>query len=524
MAIQEPSDLLTSIVSLLRIFWRVNEGNEAFRAATLQAAEAMIPDPPDKEAHERDLVDLLASELVATAIGILDSAPGALSAEDLAVLLAAAQLLDEWHRPIANDLSGEQWQARTVPHIQAQTRLNVAGAYNTNKDVGLLVPRHCPDFHLCPADWLKAEVLKEFAAGDGVTVHFDARQYLQFTAMLPAKIIASAPDGGAGPDRDIAVERRGVAADVPVPNRDTPHRVLVAPVLEAKNEVTLSSDGTRYRVVSHDFEERAAAIVDAAYTRQGSILFTPEMALSDASYRAFRAALRARHSMASAAGALPPLAYAIVGVMSHEGVTPRNFVAVLAGDGRVLAEQDKISRWDLTPDEQRWLGLGKDGDTLPDWLEESIAPSEGVAVLDLPGFGRLMVLICADMSIEEPGDFLYVNGGVNWVYAPIMDRTWRPRRDGSKENWIVARSLRAARASRGNVVVTNSMPLTTVCNETNAVRGIAYPASAVCHVALMLDGRDDNPASAIKDVDLLKTDVVVCEDWYDGWEGFFHPK
>lgn len=228
--------------------------------------------------------------------------------------------------------------------------------------------------------------------------------------------------------------------------------------------------------------------------------------------------------MASAAGALPPLAYAIVGVMSHEGVTPRNFVAVLAGDGRVLAEQDKISRWDLTPDEQRWLGLGKDGDTLPDWLEESIAPSEGVAVLDLPGFGRLMVLICADMSIEEPGDFLYVNGGVNWVYAPIMDRTWRPRRDGSKENWIVARSLRAARASRGNVVVTNSMPLTTVCNETNAVRGIAYPASAVCHVALMLDGRDDNPASAIKDVDLLKTDVVVCEDWYDGWEGFFHPK
>ncbi|MBX7512984.1 hypothetical protein K3179_00335 [Qipengyuania sp. GH38] len=524
MATQEPSDLLTSIIALLRDFWRRNEGNAGFRTATLRAAEAIMPAPSDKEAHERDLAELLASEPVATAVGLLGAEPGELSAEDLAALLAAAQSLDEWHRPIANDLSGETWQVRTAPHIEAQTRLNVEGVYNTNKNLGLLVPRHCSDFHLCPTDWLEAEVLKDFATGDETTVHFDARHYLQFTCMLPVRITASAPDGGAGPDRAIAVERKGVAADVLVPNRDTPHRILVAPVLEAKDEVTLSSNGTRYRVVSHDFEDRAATIVEAAYTQQGSILFIPEMALSDSSYRALRAALRASHSTSSAGGTLPHLAYAIVGVMSHEGVSPRNFVAVLAGNGRVLAEQDKISRWDLTPEEQRWLGLGKDDDILPDSLKESIAPAERVTLLDLPGFGRLMVLICADMSIEEPGDFLYVNGGVNWVYAPIMDRTWRPKRDGSEENWIVARSLRAARASRGNVVVTNSMPLTTVCNETNAARGIGYPPSPVCHVALMLDGRDQNPASAFKDVDLRRSDVVVCEDWYDGWETFFPPK
>lgn len=524
MATQEPSDLLTSIISLLRDFWRANEGNEAVRTITLSSAEAIMPDPPAEEAHERNLADLLATEPVATAVGLLGAEPRELSAEDLAALLAAAQSLDEWHRPIANDLSGEQWQARTTSHLDAQTRLNVNGAYNTNTDVGLLVPRHCPDFHLCPTAWLEAEVQKEFAAADETTVHFDARHYLQFTSMLPTKIRASAPDGGRGPDRDIAVERQGVAADVPVPNRDAPHRILVAPVLEAKDEVTLSSDGTRYRVVSHDCEKRVEAIVEAAYARQGSILFIPEMALSDVSYRALRLVLNARHRTASAGGTLPPLAYAIVGVMSHEGVNSRNFVAVLAGDGRVLAEQEKISRWDLTPDEQRWLGLGKDGERLPDSLEESITPAERVTLLDLPGFGRLMVLICADMSIHEPGDFLYVNGGVNWVYAPIMDRTWRPRRDGREENWIVARSLRAARASRGNVVVTNSMPLTNVCNETNAARGIDYPSSPVCHVALMLDGRDENPASAFKDVDLRKRDVVVCEDWYNGWETFFPPK
>ncbi len=490
----------------------------------LRAVEELMPEPSVEEAHLRDLADLLATAPVATAIELLDAEPRSLSTKDLATLLAAAQSLDEWHRPIANDLSGEQWQVRTAPHLEAQTRLMLHGAYNTNKSVGLLVPRHCPDFRRCPTAWLEAEVLKEFAAGDETTVHLDTRHYLQFTSMLPTKITASAPDGGRGPDRDIAVERQGVDATVPVPGRDAPHRILVAPVLEAKDEVTFISDGTQYCVVPNDIEDRAAAIVETAYAQKGSILFMPEMALSDATYRAIKSALRAKHSTASKGGVLPPLAYVIVGVKSHEGLNPRNFVAILAGDGRVLAEQDKISRWDLKPDEQCWIGLGKDGDILPDSLEESITPAERVTLLDLPGFGRLLVLICADMSIQEPGDFLYVNGGVNWLYAPIMDRTWRPMRDGRKENWIVARALRAARATRGNVVVTNSMPLTTVCNETNAARNIPYPASPVCHVALMLDGRDENPASAFKGVDLRRTDVVVREDWYDGWEPFFLPK
>ncbi|PNQ76364.1 hypothetical protein BA950_07760 [Erythrobacter sp. SAORIC-644] len=47
-----------------------------------------------------------------------------------------------------------------------------------------------------------------------------------------------------------------------------------------------------------------------------------------------------------------------------------------------------------------------------------------------------MVLICADMNIGEPGDFLYVSGGVDWVYASIMDGSWRLERNGAGEGWF----------------------------------------------------------------------------------------
>lgn len=518
---QDPSDLLVELVASLREFWAARADDEDARAGVLSEAIALLPDDVARaEPHLVSVIDLLDRSPISNSIPILKKPIYQWRPTELATMLEAVQILDQWHRPIAPDLSGETWRQPTPEHLTAQSRLLVDGSYNSNRTIALLVPRHCSGWRLCPRDWIEAEGAKDYLIPSPSEKHFDLRAYLQFTSMVPADLPASSPDGGAGPDRRIRLRQIGVDPSVPVPDREEAHRILVAPMLHGADEVELTRAEKLYHVAPSDQVERVRAVVDAVYSHRGSVLFTPEMAMSDVTYAAMREVLRERHREACADGALPVLAYAIVGVMSTAGPHPRNFVAILSASGDVLAEQDKISRWDLTPGEQLWLGLGSDGDPLPDRLEESIVPAEEVRVIDLPGLGRLLVLICADMNIDEPGDFLFVNGGVNWVYAPIMDRTWLPVRTGPETSWILKRALRAAGASKGNVVVTNSMPLTTICNVTNAARGDRWPAATTCHVALMLDGRTDNPHGAIRDVALGAETVIVKEDWYDGWEAF----
>jgi predicted amidohydrolase len=344
---------------------------------------------------------------------------------------------------------------------------------------------------------------------------------MAMTTLLPSTMYVCSPDAGAGPMREVGL--RLVVSDdwPPVPSRSSPHRILIAPVLERAEEVTLTRTGDSYRVTPADCPARINDLVAAVRAAGGSVLFIPEMALSRASYEALQAGLRDSHRAVSRdTGRLPELAYAIVGVCEPAGNGSRNFVAVLASDGTVLAEQDKISRWDLTPDEQLWLGLGREGDALPDRLREGIEPADEIRLVELPGLGRLSVLICADMDVREPGDFLYLNGGIDWVYAPIMDRSRAPRRDGSEEFWIVRRSLRAAQATRGNVVVANSMPLTDLCNATNAARSMPFPPEAECHVALLLDGRPEQVAAASGTAALGDSTVLIQVDWFDGWSDF----
>lgn len=519
---QEPSDLLVSLTFRVRSFWTDPKLDARDRDRWLEDARASAFSLGRPEPHDLRPDEILHRTEKARAVLQLPNTE--ITGDGLIALLHAVQLLDAWHRPIANDLSGEQWQVMPDAHLDAQTRLLTTGAFNSNTDLGILVPRYGPDWRLCPDDWIESEIAKEYEETFDDSVHLDLRPYLPLTSVLPRRIEASAPDDGRGPPREVELQYVTSPTGLSIQNRTQSHRILVAPVLEAEGEVAIELSSGKYFVRPLDLPDKIDALVDAAFNAEGSVLFMPEMALSKVSFDRLCSALAKEHGEWSRVnGRVPHLAYAIVGVIEDDADSSRNYVAVLSGSGDILARQDKMSRWDLNPEAQRWLGLGHDDDDLADVIEEAIVPAPSVNLIELPGLGRLMVLICADMNIGEPGDFLYVNGGVDWVYAPIMDRTWRLQRDGTQEGWIVERSLRAAKATKGNVVVTNSIPLTAICNRTNKARGKPFAPSDSCQIALLIDGRDDSLSNARLEIPLGENQVIAAKDWFDGWEPFVLP-
>jgi len=299
------------------------------------------------------------------------------------------------------------------------------------------------------------------------------------------------------------------------------HRIMITPFLEDEHHVALSENAGRYHVKTVDRSTTVPAIVVKAYEEQGTVLFAPEMAFNDDAFKRLRIELANAHAKFSLQfHRPPPLAYIIVGVLEAGQPDDKNYVAVLGPAGELLARQSKITRWDLGKDEQCMLGLGTDPSTRPDCLEEAIEPANQVELIELPGLGRLLILICADMDVDEPGDFLYVNGGLDWVYVPIVDRSRTPSRDGGREDWIVERAFRAATATKACVVVTNSMPLTAISNRTNATRGLSFPMQSTCHVALLIEGGEIGMPTKEEKVGLDANSVLVVSDWMDGWTSF----
>lgn len=516
---QEPSDLLVALISRVRSFWTDHKLDIRDRERWLEKARASSFSPGRPEPHYLQADEI--SHRTEKAAALLELSNAEIGGDALITLLHAIQLVDSWHRPIANDLSGEQWPVLPDAHLDAQSRLLTTGAFNSNTETGILVPRYGPDWRLCPDDWIENEIAKEYEETFDDSVHLDLRPYLPLTSLLPRQIQASAPNDGRGPPRKVELQYLVSPIGLSIQNRTKPHRILVAPVLEAEAEVAIKVASGKYFVRPSDLPDKIDQLVEAAFDAEGSVLFMPEMALSKVSFERLRTALAKKHGERSRInGRVPDLAYAIVGVIEDDAGSSRNYVAVLSGSGEILARQDKLSRWDLEPEAQRWLGLGYDDEDLADVVEEGIVPAPYVNLVELPGLGRLMVMICADMNIGEPGDFLYVNGGVDWVYAPIMDRTWRLERNGAREGWIVERSLRAARATKGNVVVTNSLPLTAICNRTNQIRDRPFAAEASCQIGLLIDGRNNSLMSARMEAPLGKTQVIAAEDWFDGWEPF----
>jgi predicted amidohydrolase len=78
----------------------------------------------------------------------------------------------------------------------------------------------------------------------------------------------------------------------------------------------------------------------------------------------------------------------------------RNYIAAISGNGEILFTQDKLSHWNLDAGAQSRFGL--DGKGFPVPLRENTIAGTNIMVAEFDGIGRVMALICADMSHNMP--------------------------------------------------------------------------------------------------------------------------
>ena len=187
----------------------------------------------------------------------------------------------------------------------------------------------------------------------------------------------------------------------------------------------------------------------------------------------------------------------------------------------MLLEQDKLSHWNLGEAAQSRFGLlGK----YPVPLLEDTQPGNSITIAELPGLGRLLTLICADLSANQPGDWIAENIGIDWLHAPIMDGSscWTQPR----VQWAIRRAERAAGAGTA-AVVTNSMALTFWNNQVIAresAKDAAYPYRIYteCGIALAVLPRADSikMQHVTEPMPPRRSPVVHLIDWSGGWDDF----
>ena len=299
----------------------------------------------------------------------------------------------------------------------------------------------------------------------------------------------------------------------------------VAPLAERGSDVAFLADesGTSYALALGYGEERFGTALRRALTSNVDILLVPEMALPEGDRADFDDRLRSLIVDAQAdhfdrTQTLPRLRLVIAGVLGprRDDSFHRNYAVVFDanGDRHPAFEQRKLSHWNLTQGEQIMFGIDRHHPEqwpLADPIMENSLPGDRLTVLEIPGIGRTATLICADMSQSNPGDWMYINAVLDWLHAPIMDKSicWATA-DSRRERrpWIVRRSYRAARLARTLVVTTNSMALTRWINEANQSCGSFYPKFEKIGIGLAIDGRRNPPTFDHLLVDVDQRDVV----------------
>ncbi len=427
-------------------------------------------------------------------------------------LAEALQRLDEWHRILGTRTAVE---ARLDGFQEAALRrLMVDGrGYNPPGPFGTVVPA--------------AGAVRDPSKACVVA------QLLHATAHLPVRVPAGDPDDAtASTDREVelhyvarmprAGDPRGEVGDRPV--------VAVAPVLQDKADATVeirASTG-RYGVRIRYDPARLHGIVSTAVEGGAHLLFMPEMTVDAEHVPTLASAIRrAVGGWTRSRRALPQLRFVVAGLAHASGDAGNNSIVVLDAEGREILRQDKLCRWNLKWYHQRNYGIVPTcPEDAPD-LVEDIPGGTRVHLADLDGLGRFLTLICADMDHDRPGDWLVRNLSVDWLHAPIMDRSiaWSRDAAGVLQPWIVARANRATENGAARVVVTNSVILTLLLNEHNGANPhLGYPVLDRCAIAFMLDR--DGGTRTFRQVEATlpcAAPLIELVRWSDGFAPFPPP-
>lgn len=454
------------------------------------------------------------------------------SYEEFSVLAKALQALDRWHRPLG------QWPnsklARLPDHDLARARLGTEYAYGADAH-GSIIPIWS---ELSPGNaWRGAfeGLYRQHHDGaprtgdDGAARPLVLASLLAETAYMPACIVAQSADGNTSQREVRLIYRRALVPEVDALGRDRLNLIAIAPLLEAVTDVEISVQGSGYGVRPMYDPVRLQQIVRHAISKQVEVLLLPECSVAEENLEVLIDALLAEaRAFAKREGDPAALRYVFAGVAgaSRPGDVNANYVIVLDSYGRVVMRQHKLFGWDLSEPQIERFGLIETLAEAPRSQEglvrENIAPASEMTVLDLGGLGRVIALICADMSFNLPGDWLMQHFRVDFLHAPIMDQTLldlafneRGRLVGS---WIGDRAHRAACLGASRIAVSNSMALTQRLNAFNEQSKSDRKAISHCGIGLLIDGLGEDlryrrVTSSVK----RPSPVLVLERWAHLW-------
>ena len=430
----------------------------------------------------------------------------------LAPLIRRAQLFDFWLEPTVNsDMKPKAAQINFRDAFEAD-------GYVLLEDDSVISPR-------CRQSW-RSDVKRTESTG------IFAR-HLRIVAYIPSRLDSDDPNNLTCPGRPIKVHYKLWNSKALISNPMPKHPVIaIAPLAERGCDVAfvLSECGTKYAVQLNYNETRFEEALRGALDNGAHILLVPEMAVPEGDPEDFndhfgKLILDVQTEFFDRTQKTGELRLIIAGVVGDErssGVH-ENYAVVFDAHGCQPPEfkQHKLSHWNLTKEQQDRFGVSccKAIRQQPiNSIEENSRLAECLTVLDIPIVGRTVIQICSDMSQNNPGDWLGINAVLDWIYAPIMDKStcWEISDERNEQRpWIVRRTYRSARLMGTLVVTTNSMALTHRVNKTNNRPDSEWPQYAKVGIGLAIDGRRNPPTYS---------HVAVCVDKKDVLELFSHPE
>ena len=456
---------------------------------------------------------------IAAALGSWPPPPPT-TARDFARYGAALQRLDRWHRPL---LPSETALSRQAEHEILLDRMALEDRFNANPEYGTVIARQAfgsPFLRLDAVDL-------DWAADPAPNAYAVLCALLDICVFLPASVAAGDPDAEASTDgsRRIGLTFRRYAPEEPgLPWPPDVLRIALAPVAETESDVRFWVEGDRYSIEPTVPFSRLETLIHGALAADAHLLLLPEMTVDASHLPRFSETLRAlRREVAHAdPERMPSLRLALTGVIEAPrlaGGPHRNYIAAFGANGNILFTQEKLSHWSLDARAQSRFGL--DGKGYPVPLQENTAPGENILVAEFDGVGRLMALICADMSHNMPGDWIADHIGLDWLYAPIMDGStcWRQGR----APWIVNRALRSCARAGTTVMVANSMVMTHwnnhVIARNKANPHYPYREYETCGIGFVArrDGLDTVIRHVKVELGTSRSPVLQIIDWSTGW-------
>lgn len=282
-------------------------------------------------------------------------------------------------------------------------------------------------------------------------------------------------------------------------------RIGIAPIAEDANDLAFEAhdrEGVFYLdAVPRDEAAtgiRAAKLVIKLLDAGVDLVALPELVMSPAAVAEVVAALRGRPSVSDA---LVVLGSGLSADKAPGGVLSYNEAVVLDGGGREIFRQRKMHHYNMAAERLRKCQLPMKGDGPH---IENVAAGRRLEVRDVPGVGRLIILICEDLAQAEPGHRAASALRPDWVVTPVLDL---PQREG---RWTQAEALSLKSGAR--VVVSGSGTLGVRYNKMTNFAELDRATG----LGLLFDGAQN--AVRVVERGALDQDASYSVDWEpDGW-------